>query len=61
MMFHCRESCGTCGYRSRELKHKHKYLKSKLLKYIFLAFNVNLQKVGEKQYTNIVSKDFGMF
>ena len=64
MMLHCRESCGTCGFKSgKKLNFNYSlnlecYLVFTHLN-IILVFNRELQKDGSKQYTDLDSPDFG--
>ena len=67
MMLHCRESCGTCGFKSgKKLHHKNIFelirimdkISSKIK--IISVFNREPQynRIGSKQYTDLDSPEF---
>ena len=75
MLFNCRESCGTCGFKSRKFCQTtikpnqtnlinqsfglDRYINSD--QYIILGFDTELQIVNGKQYTDITADDFSKF
>lgn len=58
MTFFCRESCGTCGFKSRTMILK---LANFIIKKvsIFSGFNVETQKIKGQQYSDIEAGNFG--
>ena len=70
MYFHCRESCGSCGFKSRmPISYSqiisNRIIDNKMLKknpLFFPALNTEIQMEGGKQYTDLSSRsDFSKF
>ena len=67
MFFHCRESCGACGFKSREFKvleiisKINRYIKSNIYVLKILALNEELQIVDGKQYTDVSASNYSKF